>query len=766
MSGYCRIRWSFCTWLVAICLAIGASASAEETKPAVQLGPVDDDGDTTPSNLVVGGVARFTGRVRDLAVTPDGTTAWAATASGGIWFSNNISSAAPSWTQRSQLTRTFAFSSIAISPKNSKVMYAGSGELHTTLHLGANNGVIEKGADAGLGLRAPRRGFGIFKSIDAGATWLELGATTSNKNFFFVNRIAPHPNDLATVTAATATGLFISNDGGQTWRIATGTDSSGATVSLTGTFLDVRQHPLSPFEVVASDLSGAIWTTSDLSQPFQRATLPAGVPASATARAVLAPVPAASRTWLVAMIQRVAGRDPEIAVSLLRSIDQGRTFAARSNPAFLPCSNNRFYSGALHASANGTQVLFGGITLCRSSDGGITFAEAAETTQMHNDYHALVPVSGGMLLATDGGVFRMAAPPATGGVVAANGGLVVHQATSASRSPDGSVVASFQDVGTLVLGTDGIWRELFGGSAGSDGMQTAADPTDSQRIYFGKSIARLYRLRSDGGKQCIVGGVAALLLDALSDNSCPIPGSSSRCVGPTPILLDRANARQMYVGCRSLWRTRNARAKPSALAWQVIRPPGTNPDMVVTTMAQSPTDSRVMVIGTAVIRGGHPVFGDAGAGEIWITDDVQDDVVGATDWARLDAPNLPKRPVSSVAIHPSGVDRIYAAFTGWTSLNFNNVSQNLYRGSKQSDGSYAFTDISTGLPGGPVHAVAVSPTGKIAAATEFGVRVSRDDGATWSLLGQRVPVGGLSWTTDNQILAATYGRGVVTLSAP
>ena len=86
---------------------------------------------------------------------------------------------------------------------------------------------------------------------------------------------------------------------------------------------------------------------------------------------------------------------------------------------FLPCTNNRFYSGALYASSNGTQVLFGGTTLCRSGDGGTTFTQASETTQMHNDYHAIVPVSGGVLLATDGGVFRMAAPPATGGVVAA-----------------------------------------------------------------------------------------------------------------------------------------------------------------------------------------------------------------------------------------------------------------------------------------------------------------------------------------------------------
>lgn len=85
---------------------------------------------------------------------------------------------------------------------------------------------------------------------------------------------------------------------------------------------------------------------------------------------------------------------------------------------------------------------------------------------------------------------------------------------------------------------------------------------------------------------------------------------------------------------------------------------------------------------------------------------------------------------SSVAIHSSGVDRIYVAFTSRTSLDFNNVSQDLFRGTRQADGSYTFADISSGLPGGPVHAVTLSPSGKIAAGTEFGMRLSRDDGAT------------------------------------
>ncbi|HUQ95385.1 MAG TPA: hypothetical protein VM120_27145 [Bryobacteraceae bacterium] len=61
------------------------------------------------------------------------------------------------------------------------------------------------------------RGAGIFKSTDAGEhwTWIE---STRNSNFYFVNRIAISRGDTKRVYAATSNGVYRSMDGGDTWE--------------------------------------------------------------------------------------------------------------------------------------------------------------------------------------------------------------------------------------------------------------------------------------------------------------------------------------------------------------------------------------------------------------------------------------------------------------------------------------------------------------------------------------------------------------------
>ena len=101
------------------------------------------------------------------------------------------------WNHASDQLETLAFSSLAIDPQNPDVMYAGSGEVHTTLHLLDSEG-IDVGSDAGLSLRAPRRGAGIFKTTEGGAHWSLLTGTFGNADFLYVNRIAVHPLNSST----------------------------------------------------------------------------------------------------------------------------------------------------------------------------------------------------------------------------------------------------------------------------------------------------------------------------------------------------------------------------------------------------------------------------------------------------------------------------------------------------------------------------------------------------------------------------------------
>lgn len=145
------------------------------------------------------GPGNVSGRTRALIVDPvdpDHNTWFAGSVSGGIWKTED---AGLSWEEKTRDLPNLATSTLAMSPANPNIIYAGTGE-------GFYNAEAVHGS-------------GIFKSFDHGETWQELPVTIGNANFRDVNRIIVDPADANTVLACTNTGgIQKSNDGGITWR--------------------------------------------------------------------------------------------------------------------------------------------------------------------------------------------------------------------------------------------------------------------------------------------------------------------------------------------------------------------------------------------------------------------------------------------------------------------------------------------------------------------------------------------------------------------
>jgi hypothetical protein len=111
-----------------------------------------------------------------------------------------------------------AVCSLAMDPKNPNVIYAGAGEGYFNID-GSING---------------RRGAGIFKTTDGGATWTRLASTTT-EDFYYVNDIVVSPANSQRLYAATGAGVFRSLDGGASWtRILNPTKPSSATTGAGG----------------------------------------------------------------------------------------------------------------------------------------------------------------------------------------------------------------------------------------------------------------------------------------------------------------------------------------------------------------------------------------------------------------------------------------------------------------------------------------------------------------------------------------------------
>ncbi len=150
-------------------------------------------------NWVPRGPTNVGGRTRSVIIHPTDTSImWAGSVGGGVWKSTD---GGANWFSSNGNIQNFAVCSMAMDPRNSNVIYAGTGE--------------------GFGNNDFLAGNGIYKSVDGGTTWEHLETTdpANNLTWRFVNRIALayDENDNLIILAATSLGIMRSvNEGAWT----------------------------------------------------------------------------------------------------------------------------------------------------------------------------------------------------------------------------------------------------------------------------------------------------------------------------------------------------------------------------------------------------------------------------------------------------------------------------------------------------------------------------------------------------------------------
>lgn len=157
------------------------------------------------------------GRTRAILIDkndPTHQTIFAGGVTGGIWKSTDGGS---HW---GSLINTVAFSQDD-QMANMNICCI-SQDADGNIYVGTGEGFTEAGG--GEEFSQGEVGGGIFKSTDDGVTWNVLPSTIPTANtlngWAFTNRIATQPNSPNTVYAATNYGLYISRDGGTSWRPA------------------------------------------------------------------------------------------------------------------------------------------------------------------------------------------------------------------------------------------------------------------------------------------------------------------------------------------------------------------------------------------------------------------------------------------------------------------------------------------------------------------------------------------------------------------
>lgn len=185
---------------IAVSLVIFSSSAFAEKQPEEQ--PLFGNGTFKSMAFRNIGPAYMSGRIADLAVDQTDPSTWyAAVGSGGVWKTVNSGT---TWSPIFDGQSVYSTGDVTIDPSNPNIIWVGTGENNGGRHISF--------------------GDGVYKSMDGGQTWKNMGLKKSER----ISDIVIHPKDSNTVwvsaqgplwTSGGERGLYKTTDGGETWKL-------------------------------------------------------------------------------------------------------------------------------------------------------------------------------------------------------------------------------------------------------------------------------------------------------------------------------------------------------------------------------------------------------------------------------------------------------------------------------------------------------------------------------------------------------------------
>ncbi|HEY8853377.1 MAG TPA: hypothetical protein VIM36_14420 [Gemmatimonadaceae bacterium] len=731
---------------IALVAAISGNAFAQAI-PATGAAKVDSE---TISGLGARniGSAAMSGRIAAIAAVHEGNrlTVYLGSASGGVWKSENGGTTYKPVFDKEPVQ---SIGAVAIDPTNPKVIWVGSGEAWTRNSVSI--------------------GDGIYKSVDGGDNWTNMGLRESER----IAKILIDPSDPNTVYACVPgklwsdsgdRGVYKTSDGGKSWaKVLKGPNAStGCSMismdakspkTLFAGMWDFRRKGWtfrsggdgetapSGSGLFKSTDGGATW--SDLN-----ASSATGLPAKPWGRIAVTVAPSNSNV-VYAFVEAAPPKN-----ALYRSADGGKTWEMRDRSQAM-IWRPFYFANLIVDPKNENRIYKPDGPLVVSSDGGQSFSGIGGGA--HGDFHDVWvdPASTDHLITgDDGGVWYSYD---AGNKWWKGDNLPVSQFYHVSLDNDRPyhVYGGLQDNSSWVGDseypggiTNSRWENMYGG----DGFWMFVDPTDQNYLYAeaqGGEIGRVNRKTHE------------------TRPLKPLPRykeGKERFNWNTPIHVSPTNNGTLYIGSQYLYRTRDF-----GQVWDRISPDLTTNDPA----KQQQEQSGGVTVDNSAAEMHTTIYAIAESPRnpnlIWVgTDDgnLQTTRDGGKSWTNVVAnvPNLPKNAwVSSVDPSHFSDGTIYATFDLHT---FGDMRPYAY---KSTDFGKTWTSVIA--PGSPVRGYAhvikedlVNPN-LLFLGTEFGLWVSLDGGAQWSRYKggdfPAVAVRDLAiHPRDNDLVIATHGRGI------
>ncbi|NRB51618.1 MAG: hypothetical protein HRU41_28355 [Saprospiraceae bacterium] len=336
----------------------------------------------SPADLLQGmkyrnvGPANQGGRIVDIeAVDNDFAHVYAASASGGVWKSEN---AGTTWEPIFDDYGTASIGDIALFQPNPNIVWVGTGE--------ANN------------RNSVSWGDGIYKSTDGGKSFTNMGLESTHQ----IARVLTHPKDPDIVYAGAIghlwgysgdRGLFMTTDGGKNWqKLTNGLPDDGKTGCI-DLVMDPKnpkvlyaafyQRLRQPWHFHSGGPNGGVYKSTNGGKSWKKLT--DGLPTGDTGRIGLA-IYKKNPKIVMAFIEAEQTDDlSKPGSGVYRSEDGGNTWT------YVNTYNNRpFYYSQIRINPHDDQKVYLLTTrFMVSDDGGKSLRNGSQDQEVHGDFHAM-----------------------------------------------------------------------------------------------------------------------------------------------------------------------------------------------------------------------------------------------------------------------------------------------------------------------------------------------------------------------------------------
>lgn len=681
------------------------------------------------------GPAIMGGRIDDIAVVENNPSVYyVGVATGGVWkTTNNGTTFDPIFDQQGSTS----IGDIAIAPSDPSIVWVGTGE--------PNNRQSSSWGD------------GIYRSLDAGKTWQNMGLHDSRH----IARVVIDSRDPNIVYVAVLghlwgpnkeRGVFKTTDGGKTWNNVlfinedTGiTDLAIDPASPLTLYAAAYQRRRTPWGFNGGGPGSALYKTIDGGATWTKLTK--GLPEGTTGRIGI----------------DIYRRNPDIVYALIenakggtfRSDDRGENWRKVNDLTSRP-----MYYSQIRVDPNNEQRLWQlAANMYNSEDGGKTWVSSI-VQRIHGDFHALwidPANSDHVLTGSDGGLHVSYDRGRTWDFINTIPLGQFYEVSLDNQKPF-FVYGGLQDNGSWAgpsgtLYQEGITNDDWFRTGGGDGFYSVVDPTDPSIVYVESQNGTVSRLELKTGER-----------KSIKPESRP-GEKRYRFDWNSPIVISPFNNRTIYFAGNRVFRSPD---RGNTWTWSedltrdgdreklpimgalpdknmLSRHDGVETFGQIVTLAESPIKEGLLYAGTD--DGNVQISRDSGKTWKNITDKL---------------PNVPKSTYVSRVV-PSR----YAEGTAFVTLDGHRADDYSTYVFMTTDYGESWRSLKGNLPAGlTARVIREHPRTQnlLFLGTEFGVYVSFDRGGRWTRLKGNLPLVRVDdiqiHPRDNALVLATHGRSV------